>query len=153
MIINIDNEAQRLQKQDTHPNYCPFIVIIHRSKTSRNPLFVRRETLQMAMAFVEEVTGLSAIRYVTNGQPGQLYAFTGKHEESYGDPQYLVAGVTIGPMMRAELCAGCGATLPNSWTRDPYSYVHIGDRHYCPTCPPQIGESVDAVKCRHDADE
>lgn len=63
----------------------PFVVTIFKSKTHRNPVFVRRKTLQEAMAFVEEVTGLSAHRYVTNGLPGQLYAFTGVHEDAYAD--------------------------------------------------------------------
>lgn len=95
MIVNIDNELERLKNPpDLTPKYCPFVVTIYRDKRSRNPIFVRRKTLQEALAFVEEVTGLSAIRYVTNGLPGQLYAFTGTHADAYEDmAQYKPARI------------------------------------------------------------
>ena len=90
MIINIDDERKRLKQRAEmeHPEYCPFVVSIWKRATDREGIFVRRKTLQKAQAFVEDVTGLSAIRWVVNDLPGQLYAFTGKHTERYSRKEY-----------------------------------------------------------------
>jgi len=36
----------------------------------------------------------------------------------------------VGPVNRAAICAGCGATVPNSWS-NPRAYVHVGGQVYC----------------------
>lgn len=92
MLINIDHEPERLaqaartktDQRDTHPDYHPYVVTIYSSRRSRSPIFVRRKTLQEAMVFVEEVTGLSAIRWMTHRSiAGQLHAWTGAHLGEY----------------------------------------------------------------------
>jgi hypothetical protein len=36
----------------------------------------------------------------------------------------------VGPVNRAAICAGCGATVPNTWS-NPHGYVHVGGKVYC----------------------
>lgn len=36
----------------------------------------------------------------------------------------------VGPVSQAAICAGCGATVPNTWS-DPRGYVHVGGKVYC----------------------
>jgi hypothetical protein len=98
VIINIDNALIRLHQriEDFEGyDYCPFVVTIYRDARSRSPIRVRRKTLREAMAFVEEVTGLSAIRWVTTSDDGsQFYAFTGVHAKRYEDvKQYKPARI------------------------------------------------------------
>lgn len=85
MIIDIDNEAKRLGRTETTSAYHPFVVTAWRNTTTRTPTMVRRKTLHEALVFAEEITGMSILRWVNNGTPGNLQAFTGTHAERYRD--------------------------------------------------------------------
>jgi hypothetical protein len=112
MICNIDNEAMRLNREVT-PGYMPFAVSIYLTDKSRSPIFVRRRTLHAAMCFVEDVTGLGAIRWVTNtDNADQLYCFTGKHERRYDDVKQWrpVPSPVLKETMDLCQCPTCGGT-------------------------------------------
>jgi hypothetical protein len=37
---------------------------------------------------------------------------------------------TVGPLAKAGICAGCGATVPNTWS-DPRGYVQVDGKVFC----------------------
>jgi hypothetical protein len=82
MMIDISNETKRLEL-DTDARYQ---VTIYRSKTSRSPIMASRHTLQDALTFASEASGVapSDLRWVQGSFDYSIEAFTGVHAERYG---------------------------------------------------------------------
>jgi hypothetical protein len=59
----------------------------------------------------------------------------------------VIEGPVVGPVAKAALCAGCGATVPSSWTA-PEVAVTVGNDVYCSErCRPAPGSNTaDAIR-------